>query len=120
MSNTVDLVGIETRARAAIASMGSKDPVAVFNHDKDLIAHISGLDPPTTLALVATIRALEAERDAMREALRPFGDWAKDYRPDAEEDWDDNPYLTSDAKSASVDDLRRAAALVHPMAETER
>lgn len=76
----LDLDALEKVARA--------NPGILDRRDFEAVEYLATFDPPTVLALIATLRAVTAERDAMRELVpTPLNVWAaKGYQVDYSRD----------------------------------
>ena len=84
------------------------DKVAAAN-----AAHTAGMDPPTTLALVAELRLLREANVAMLEGLKPFSALASVFSRDGEGAKLRVGHDYCEARERlTIVDLRRAAALV--------
>lgn len=127
MTDRPDFAALRQRAEAAtqgewesiciddgsgeLAFFEVRTPAATVSHeidDANDAAHIAGLSPPVVKAICDYVAELEAERDRLREALRPFAELADEISaaaalyagPEANpENW---------AKACEWDDLTRA------------
>lgn len=127
-------VGYYKRAQAHTVGPDG-DPVALALYKPEHHAqhwadaqYLATMDPPTTLALVAEMRRLKAERDAMREALVPFAAFEpalREWRGPMgclKREHPDHQAILSDTYPINVEqeqivrlfpeDFRRAAALI--------
>ena len=125
----LDLDKIEARARAA-AGWAYHSVLGIYfagdmrpRRDNEVfLEYIADMDPPTTLALVTLVRRLTAERDAMREALKPFAAYVEAVDPDGHAS--DRSELGGDIvgafrRSITFGQMRRAAALIAGTAREE-